>query len=60
MNKVKLLGKEKPYISEYMSESTRIGIAVAIGLVVVFLVTATCTYMVRADVLVKSVHYKTS
>lgn len=45
VNKVKLMGKEKPDIPEYMSESTKISIAVAIGLGVVFLVTATYTYM---------------
>lgn len=45
VNKVKLMGKEKPDIPEYMSELTKISIAVAIGLGVVFLVTAICTYM---------------
>ena len=46
------MGKEKPDIPEYMSESTKISIAVAIGLGVVFLVAATYTYMVRSNVLV--------
>lgn len=45
VNKVKLMGKEKPDIPEYMSESTKISIAIAIGLGVVFLVTAISTYM---------------
>ena len=46
------MGKEKPDIPEYMSELTKISIAVAIGLGVVFLVTAICTYMVRSNKLV--------
>lgn len=43
VNKVKLLGKDKPDIPEYMAESTRIAIAVAVGLAIVFLVASICT-----------------
>ena len=50
VNKVELMGKDKPLIPEGITESTRVGIGIAIGLVIISLIAGISLLVVRIPV----------
>ena len=47
VNKVELMGRDKPDIPEGVTESRRVAIGIVVALIIVFLITSICMCVVR-------------